>query len=177
MKSKRFSPMFSNKPYTILAIDPGYERLGVGVLKKEKGKDSLIYSNCLITKKTSSHSKRLASLGTSLKALLETYLPNALAIEKLFFNTNQKTALLVAEVRGVILYEAGLLDIPVYEYSPGEIKVAVTGYGKSSKDQIINMVNRFLSIRKKIQYDDEYDAIAVGLTHMAVYREANSKTL
>ncbi|MEK7180425.1 MAG: crossover junction endodeoxyribonuclease RuvC [Patescibacteria group bacterium] len=163
----------SNTHYIVLAIDPGYERLGISVLKKEKGKDSLMYSDCLTTKKTLPHSKRLTYLGTSLKALLLTYRPNALAIEKLFFNTNQKTALLVAEVRGVILYEAGLVNIPVYEYSPGEIKVAVTGYGKSDKLQIKAMVQRLLPIQKKIQYDDEYDAIAVGLTHMAIYRAVN----
>jgi len=102
--------------------------------------------------------------------VIETYTPKALALENLFFTNNQKTAITVAEARGVILYQAAIHGLPVYEYGPGQIKVAVTGYGKSDKEQIISMIPRLIGIQKTITHDDEYDAIAVGLTCFATER-------
>lgn len=164
--------MPSNAPmsYSVLSIDPGYDRLGVAVITKQDGHETLVYSNCFTSEKKSPHSKRLVSVGKTLKKLLKEYVPDALAIETLFFNMNQKTAFSVAESRGVVLYEAGQANVPVYEYSPGEIKAAVTGHGRSDKKQVETMVEKILSIEKKIAYDDEYDAIAVGLAHLSLYR-------
>ncbi|MDP2705196.1 MAG: crossover junction endodeoxyribonuclease RuvC [Patescibacteria group bacterium] len=157
-------------PYSVLSIDPGYDRLGVAVIKKENGRESLVHSDCITSSKKLTHPKRLALIGETLKKLIGEYAPNAIAVEKLFFNMNQKTAFSVAESRGVILYEAGRADISVYEYTPGEIKAAVTGHGRSDKKQVETMVEKILSIKKDISYDDEYDAIAVGLAHMSLYR-------
>jgi crossover junction endodeoxyribonuclease RuvC len=88
----------------------------------------------------------------------------------LFFSGNQKTALLVAEARGVILYTGSSLGLEIFEYSPAEIKIAVTGYGKSEKRQIIEMVKRLIVVPKGKSSDDEFDAIAIGLTHCATAR-------
>jgi crossover junction endodeoxyribonuclease RuvC len=155
----------------ILAIDPGYERLGIAVMEKNpQGKERLLYSDCFKTDKSLPHNQRLGIIGAEVERIIEEFKPSALSIEDLFFTTNQKTAILVAEARGVILYMAGKHGLNVYEYGPGEIKVAVTGYGKSDKSQIISMIPRLIKIEKNIKHDDEYDAIAVGLTCFAIER-------
>jgi len=94
-----------------------------------------------------------------------------MAIEKLFFTTNQKTVMGVSEARGVIMYQALLNKIPVFEYTPLQIKIAITGYGRGDKKQIIAMLQHLIKIEKEIKYDDEYDAIAVGLTHLACTKD------
>ena len=153
----------------ILAIDPGYERLGIAVLEKiPKGKETLIYSECFKTSAKIPHHERLTYIGNKIKEVIKKYKPEALATEKLFFSKNQKTALLVAEARGVILYSASSLGLSVFEYRPSEIKIAITGYGRSEKRQIINMVKKLIVVNKKTDSDDEFDAIAIGLTHFAI---------
>ncbi|MBX4198051.1 crossover junction endodeoxyribonuclease RuvC [Candidatus Parcubacteria bacterium] len=151
----------------IIAIDPGYERLGIAVMEKIDGKEVLLYSSCFITSKDLAHHERLTLVGNEVERIIKEYKPQALAIEKLFFSKNQKTALMVAETRGVILYTASRLGLSVSEYLPVDIKIAVTGYGKSDKNHIIAMVPKLVKITKKIQYDDEYDAIACGITYFA----------
>lgn len=155
----------------LIAIDPGYERLGIAIIEKNpKEKEKLLYSDCFKTDKKLPHFERLGLIGTEIARIIDEYEPEALCLENLFFTNNQKTAITVAEARGVILYEAAKNDLKVYEYGPGEIKVAVTGYGKSDKDQIIAMIPRLIKINKEIKHDDEYDAIAVGLTCLAIER-------
>jgi crossover junction endodeoxyribonuclease RuvC len=155
----------------ILAIDPGYERLGIAIIEKNpKEKEVLVYSDCFKTDKKLSHHERLGFIGTEIDRVIKEFKPEALSMENLFFTTNQKTAIAVAEARGVILYEAAKNNLRVYEYGPGEIKVAVTGYGKSDKEQVIAMIPRLIKVEKAIKYDDEYDAIAVGLTCFAIER-------
>ncbi len=152
----------------IIAIDPGYERLGIAVLEKGlRTKEVLVYSECFKTSPKLDQSTRLGLIGDEIDRVITEYGPGALCIEGLFFSTNQKTAITVAEARGVILYQAARHGLKVYEYGPGQIKVAVTGYGKSDKDQIIAMIPRLIAINKEIKHDDEYDAIAVGLTCFA----------
>ena len=90
-----------------------------------------------------------------------------MAIETLFFKNNQKTAMRVSEARGVMLYVASVLGLEVKEFSPMAIKIAVTGYGNSDKGQVVFMVQKLIKTNKEIKYDDEYDAIAVGLTYFA----------
>ena len=153
----------------ILSIDPGYERLGIAILDKEKPeKDCLAYSECFRTPKEDPHEERLSQIKNRLDEIIKEFSPEELAIEDLFFNTNQKTALLVAEARGLIIGTAKSSGLSVFEYKPQEIKVAVTGNGRSDKTSIIKMVAILVDIKKKIKFDDEYDAIACGLTHLAV---------
>ena len=156
----------------ILSVDPGYDRCGIAVIDRLDGKESLVYSNCVTTDTTMSFEKRLHVVGSAIENAIKKYIPEALAAEKTFFSKNQKTALEVSHARGVILYEAARAGIPVFEYSPPEIKVATTGYGASTKEQIMSMVPKLIEINKEIQYDDEFDAIAVGLTHLAHHKTA-----
>jgi crossover junction endodeoxyribonuclease RuvC len=154
----------------IISIDPGYERLGVAVIEKEhRQKEKLLFSECFKTNPKLPHPKRLALIGERIKEIIKKYKPERLATEKLFFSKNQKTALLVAEARGVILYAASSNNLEIFEYTPADIKIAVTGYGKSEKNQVISMVEKLIEIKdKQKKLDDEYDAIAIGLTHFAI---------
>jgi crossover junction endodeoxyribonuclease RuvC len=151
----------------IIAIDPGYERVGVAILEKTTGKETLLFSECLKTSAKEPHEKRLKIIGEGIGNLIRKYKPKALAIETLFFQTNAKTAMKVSEARGVILYEAAKNSLEVSEFTPLQIKVAVTGYGKSDKSQVIFMVKKLIKVTEPVKYDDEYDAIAVGLTYFA----------
>lgn len=155
----------------IISIDPGYERLGVAVIEKNlREKERLLYSDCFKTSPKLSHAKRLALIGGEVGRVIDEYDAEGMSIETLFFSTNTKTAMGVAEARGVIVYEAAKRGLPVYEYGPGQIKAAVTGHGKSDKKQVMSMVPRLIRIEKDIKHDDEYDAIAVGLTCFATER-------
>ncbi len=152
----------------IIAIDPGYERVGIAILEKTTSKEILLFSECFKTLATEKHEERLRLIGKEIEKITKKYKPEALAIETLFFKTNAKTAMKVSEARGVILYTAAKAEITVKEFTPLQIKVAVTGYGKSDKNQVMEMVKRLIAVELfKIKYDDEYDAIAVGLTYFA----------
>jgi crossover junction endodeoxyribonuclease RuvC len=154
----------------IIAIDPGYERVGIAVLEKGSGKEELLFSECFKTLTTEKHEDRLRLIGEEIEKIIKEYKPEALAIETLFFKTNAKTAMKVSEARGVILYEAAKNNLKVAEFTPLQIKVAVTGYGKSDKEQVIFMVEKLIKITQPVKYDDEYDAIACGLTYFACHR-------
>ena len=156
------------KGIRVCSIDPGYSRLGVAVLEKNKGREVLLFSDCITTPKSKLFEERLVLIGDKINNILDTYTPNAIAVETLFLTKNQKTVMYVAGVLGVIAYIAAQRKIPLYEYSPPQIKVAVTGYGKSDKEQVTSMVKRLIPISKKKALDDEYDAIAVGLTCFAI---------
>lgn len=153
----------------ILAIDPGYERLGIAVLEKNDGdrKETLLFSECFKTKTTNTHAERLSLLGQEISKVIEKYKPEALAIETLFLTTNHKTVMHVSEARGVILYESARHNLSIHEYSPPQIKSAVAGDGHCDKKAIIKMVPLLIKLEKQIKHDDEYDAIAVGLTFFA----------
>ncbi len=150
----------------ILGVDPGYGRVGIAII--ENG--VLLYSECFSTSSKDSFHLRLKEIGKKINSIIKEYSPDILAIESLFITKNQKTAMKVAEARGVISYEACLRDIPIHEYSPPQIKVAVTGHGGSDKAQIIKMIPLLLKIKAKKALDDEYDAIAVALTCQAHIR-------
>ncbi len=155
----------------ILAIDPGLERVGVAILDKERGaKETLIFSECFKTKASLPLSERLNLIGLHINKIVLEYEPEILAIESLFFTTNQKTAMVVSQARGVIIYEGTKNGLPVHEYTPLQIKVAVTGYGKATKTQVNSMVQKLINIPKKITSDDEMDAVAIGLTCFAHIR-------
>ena len=152
----------------IIGIDPGFDRLGICILDKYPNKEELIHSQCITTSKKESFEVRLADIGEQLTVILKKYKPSELAIETLFFTTNQKTIITVAEVRGVCIYLSHIHDVSLYEYSPPQIKLAVTGYGKATKDDVAVMIPKILSQTLKLGIlDDEIDAIAIALTHSA----------
>jgi crossover junction endodeoxyribonuclease RuvC len=165
----------------IIAIDPGYERLGIAILEKlYEGrsfvKEVLIFSECFKTSAKLPHHERLTLIGNRIKEVVKKYKPETLATEKLFFSGNQKTAMLVAEARGVILYSGSSLGLDIFEYTPNEVKIAITGYGRSEKRQMIDMVKKLIDCKNPggvasgVDSDDEFDAIAIGLTHFAIQR-------
>lgn len=160
----------------IIAIDPGYERLGIAVLEKMAGKEHLVFSECFKTKATLEFIERLEMVGREIERVITEYRPEALAIENLFIATNQKTAMRVSEVRGAILYQARLSGVSISEYTPLQIKTATTGYGKATKDQMISMVQKLIPAAKLIKQDDEIDAIAIGITHFAYQQHKNTYT-
>ncbi len=154
----------------VLAFDPGYERLGIAVLEKEKGKERLLHSECVRTAKTLSFPERLAELGATAESLLKKWKPDCIAIENLYFENNAKTAMNVSAVRGMLLYIAASNSILAHEYTPLQVKVAVTGYGRSTKADIALMVPKLLALPPRTRLDDELDAIAVGITCLASLR-------
>jgi crossover junction endodeoxyribonuclease RuvC len=155
----------------VFAVDPGYDRIGVAVVEKVSGTETLLHSECIETDKKASLDDRLCALGDRFSSLLSEHQPQVVAIETLFFNKNVKTAIGVAQARGIIMYLARQAGLEVQEYGPQEIKVAVTGYGKSDKAAVIDMVKRLIRNVPKKALDDEYDAIAIGITALAHLRE------
>jgi len=162
----------------ILGIDPGYDRLGIAVIEKatrgQGGKETLLYSDCLQTSSKDDIYIRLKSIGAEIARILDEFKPDILAIETLFITKNQKTAMRVAEARGIIIYEALKRDIPVHEYGPMEVKMAVTGDGSSDKTRMTKMVGLLVKMPAKAGptklLDDEYDAIAIALCASAHMR-------
>ncbi len=148
----------------VIGIDPGYDRFGMAVLERVDGKETLIHSTCVLTKRTDALPDRLHTIGDALTAVIVEYAPGSLAVEQLFFNRNVNTALPVAEARGIALYIARSHDVSVYEYSPQAVKLAVTGYGKSEKVQVEEMLKRLIRGVPPKALDDEFDAMAVALT-------------
>jgi len=152
----------------ILGIDPGYGRLGIAVIDKPiKGKETVLYSDCLETPVTDTIYERLKKIGEEITKILDKYNPDEVVLESLFIAKNQKTGMRVAEARGIIIYEAAKRNLPIFEYTPLQIKSAITGDGTSDKSRIIKMIGLLVKLPKKKALDDEYDAIAVALTHSA----------
>lgn len=158
----------------VLAIDPGFGRCGVAIVEKRNGREVWVYSDCIETPSTHTFSERLATVVNECIRLMEHHTPDAIAMEKLFVTKNQKTAMQVSEVRGALLYCAHMHAIPVFEYTPGQIKSAVTGSGGADKQAVAMLVNALVRITKTVTHDDEYDAIAVGITHCAITRGKTS---
>lgn len=154
----------------VLAIDPGYERLGIAVVEKtHKSKEFVLFSECFRTSAKLDFYERLILIGNRIAELLVEHSPTALSIENLFMSNNQKTAMRVSEVRGAIIYLAKKSGLTINELTPLQIKSAVTGNGKSSKDEMIKMVGLLTqnSLKNKPILDDEFDAIAIGLAYFA----------
>jgi len=164
MMSTRSTPA---RPNRVLAFDPGYERLGVAVVEREGSRETLIYSACIRTFKTSSFEDRLLELGDAAEALIKKYSPTRVALEEIYFQKNEKTATKIAEVRGLLTYIARKAGLTVHHFTPQEVKIAVTGYGKSDKAAVTMMVQKLVIIPAKKRLDDEMDAIAIGLTCLA----------
>lgn len=159
----------SIKAPRILGIDPGFGRLGIAVIEKNK-KEILLHSECFETDPRLPQSKRLFQIYERIESIIETWQPETLAIETLFFNKNITTGIKVAEARGTVIALAEKHGLKVCEYGPQEIKAAVSGYGKATKEQMISMVPKLIKISSPIKHDDEYDAIGVALTCSAIER-------
>ncbi len=156
----------TRRPLRVLAIDPGYDRLGIAVLEGDPSRPTLLMSDCVRPGK-GARENRLAEVSTAVSDAIEKYAPDALAIETLFFSVNKKTAIGVAEARGAILAAAGIRAVPVIECSPQQVKLAVAGHGGADKSAVARMVPKLLSLSKKKRLDDELDAIAIGITALA----------
>lgn len=149
----------------ILGIDPGYAIVGYGLVNSEKGNFSVIDYGVITTPKEEAMPTRLAMIGDAMTKLIEKYKPDCVAVEELFFSNNQKTAINVAQARGVIVLTAINHCGKLYEYTPMQIKQAMTGWGKADKTQIQAMVTRLLKLKSIPKPDDAADALAVALTH------------
>lgn len=161
----------------ILGIDPGIGRCGWGVIKKEKSKVVALAFGCIETKPNEDPGKRLLILSNELSALIIKYKPQAVAVEQLFFNTNAKSAFVVGEARGVVLLAASKNRVPTFTYTPLQIKVALTGYGRAEKSQMGKMVKTLLSLTSVPKLDDTADALAVAITHAFSYKTKLTKAL
>lgn len=159
----------------VLGIDPGYDRCGVAIIEKVPSKkETLVYSHCIQTDKTQDFNDRLNAIITEIRAVIETHTPTAIALEKLFFNNNQKTAMRVAEVRGALIQMGKDYTLTIAEYTPLQVKSAVSGNGRAQKQDVMRMIPLLITLPQKKRLDDEFDAIAVGLTHCA---SARTRTL
>lgn len=155
----------------VLGIDPGLATVGFGVLDTDgRGNAVAVSHGVILTPKTESIPVRLAMIEEDLKKLIAKYKPQEIALEELFFNDNQKTAINVAQARGVILLTCVKECGRLYEYTPLQIKQALTGYGRAEKRQIQEMVKTMLKLKAVPKPDDAADAVAVALTHVFTNR-------
>lgn len=154
----------------VLAIDPGFGRCGVAVLEGNASRSTLLYSSCVETNAKEGFSARLLVVAKEVLRLVHEHVPDTIALEELYFTNNAKTALRVAEVRGMLIYIAAAQEIPLVEYNPLRVKIALTGQGRASKEQVTKMVEKLVKLPSKKMLDDEYDAIALGLTALAEER-------
>ncbi len=150
----------------ILGIDPGVAITGYAVIELNNGVFNCLQSGCIRTAKDEQPALRLKAIHDQVLTLLNKYKPQELAVEKIFFSKNVRTAFQVGEARGVIMLVSANQDIPLFEYTPLQVKQAVAGYGKAEKQQVQKMVQLLLKLKKKPAVDDEADAMAVALCHL-----------
>ena len=148
----------------ILGIDPGYGRVGYGLIHKEGSALSYITAGCIETDKTQVQSQRLHTIYKRLQSLITAHKPNEAVLEQLFFAKNTKTALRVAETRGILLLLCQEHALPVREFTPLQVKIATCGYGRADKTQIQQMIMRIFKLSQTPQPDDAADALAIALT-------------
>ena len=149
----------------ILGVDPGYAIVGWGILDYEKAKFQIVDFGAITTDKDTPFGKRLQEIYEDMDYIIKRTHPDALSMEKLFFQTNVKTAIDVAQARGVLLLCAENNSLPVYEYTPLQVKQAVTGYGKADKKQVMQMTKNILGLSKVPKPDDTADALAMAICH------------
>jgi len=150
----------------ILGIDPGTATTGYGVLEGTLDRPRVLACDCIRTSARSSTAERLKTIFLHLNEILEEYRPDVVAVERLFFNKNAQSAFAVGQARGVAILAAATRGIEVREYTPLQVKIAVTGYGRASKPQVQSMVKMLLGLREIPRPDDAADALAVALTCM-----------
>jgi crossover junction endodeoxyribonuclease RuvC len=158
----------------IIGIDPGIATVGFGVVESDGKRQSLAACGVITTAAGIGLSSRLNRIYEDLTELIGNFSPDAMAVEELFFNTNQTTGIAVAQGRGVILLAGYRTGVPVFEYTPLQVKQAVVGYGRAEKSQVIDMVRRLLNLQSPPKPDDAADAVAIALCHA---RSATSRLL
>ena len=149
----------------ILGVDPGIGRCGWGVIEVIAGKIKVLDYGCIETPPNGKIEERLFIISQEIRKFIKEYSPDCLSIEELFFGSNSKTALVVGQARGVILLSAGENKIPTAVYTPLQVKIALTGYGRADKNQIAQMVKLLLKLKDIPKIDDTTDALAIALTH------------
>lgn len=149
----------------ILGIDPGYAIVGYGVLDYQNNSFRTVDYGAITTTAGTPFDKRLLAIDEQLTDIIARVRPDAMSIEKLFFNSNQKTAIDVAQARGVIVLCATKAGIPVYEYTPLQVKMSVVGYGRAEKRQVMEMTRIMLGLEKVPKPDDTADALAIAICH------------
>jgi len=147
----------------IAGIDPGTARIGYGIIKKSSNKLEMIEYGCIKTESKFSTAERLDQLDQQLTQLIKKYKPDKMAVEDIFFFKNVKTAVKVSQARGVILMRGARMKIPVAEYTPLQVKQAVTSYGRAEKSQVQKMVKLLLNLKEIPKPDDAADALAVAI--------------
>lgn len=158
----------------ILGIDPGYAIVGFGIVEYKGNKFTPIEYGAITTDNEMLFPERLKYIYDRTTDIINMHKPEFLSIEELFFNTNVKTAIAVGHARGVLLLAAQNLGVPIYEYTPLQIKQAVTGYGRADKNQVQQMVKTLLSLQKVPKPDDTADALAVAVCHAHSYNPNTS---
>ncbi len=147
----------------ILGIDPGTATTGYGVIENEKGETKYVDYGCILTKSTESLENRLVSIFDELTKIIKKFKPEMAAVEELFFASNAKTAISVGHARGVILLACSKEKVPVYEYTPLQVKQAICGYGRADKQQVQKMVKALLSLEEIPKPDDAADGLAIAI--------------
>ena len=156
---------FGGSVLVVFGIDPGYAIVGWGAISFRTNSYKALGYGSVQTQAHTDFNARLEYIYDEIYAILNRCRPDALAIEKLYFQTNQKTAINVAEARGVTLLAAQKLKIPIFEYTPLQVKTAVTGYGKAKKPQVMEMTRRLLKLDEIPKPDDTADALAIAICH------------
>lgn len=149
----------------ILGIDPGYAIVGFGVVEYDGYKFTPIHFGAITTQAGTDFTLRLKTIYDDMNTVLNAFQPEAMAIEKLFFNTNQKTGIDVAQARGVTVLAAANMGIPIFEYTPLQVKQSVVGYGRAEKMQVMEMTRRILGLADVPKPDDTADALAIAICH------------
>lgn len=149
----------------ILGIDPGFAIVGWGVIEFQSGSFRPIAFGAITTEAHTDFNERLKHIYDDTCELLSKAKPDAVSVEKLYFTTNVTTGIQVAQARGVILLAAQQAGVPIYEYTPLQVKTAVTGYGKARKPQVMEMTRRLLHLKEVPKPDDTADALAIAITH------------
>ena len=149
----------------IFGIDPGYAIVGCGIVRYENNDFKILGYGAVTTDKDIPFNERLKKIYDDLCELLERFKPDAVSIERLYFNTNQKTAIDVAQARGVIVLAVQNMGIPIFEYTPLQVKQSMVGYGRAEKTQVQEMTKMFLHLDKIPKPDDAADALALAICH------------
>ena len=148
---------------TILGIDPGTATTGYGVISQKKNEPKLVDFGVISTKKSLSDAQRLEILANDIQQLIKKYKPSAVGVEKLFFTTNQKTVMTVSQARGAVLLVCQQKKIPIFEFTPLQVKSFICGYGKADKKQVQYMVQKTFRLKNPPKPDDAADALAIAL--------------
>ena len=151
--------------FRVLGVDPGIATVGFGVVDRIEGKPHMVRYGAITTKPGLALATRLLQIYNDMQELIDTFSPDALSVEELFFTNNLKTGISVSHGRGVILLAAARSGIPVFEYTPLQVKQAVVGYGRAEKKQVMELTRMILGLDKIPRPDDAADALALAICH------------